>query len=380
MSIIVEYEQREAKQSERLDSEVQRHIECLRRLRTNIEDRDAMRGRKEQYRYHKAQMEKEKEEFDKRKAAAKVESRALAQASLSDLPADAAEPAGRGTKKDTRRNVQGTLTAVINSLDKLVDLERRISSLEKDSIYDRMDAAAGASEGAIGGGGAGPLPRTNGLQFSKRKTMPSANEPSRTMFAVRLAPKVGAGRQQLARTELAAGEYEAAEAELRACLEFEPQNASYMRDYARVLQHPSEEDMANFVRGGERSAWPHVEAIRASTAAEIALTEAAVALRGRAREIDERLRVLRATRTGEQQREDEEKVPRGEGSERNDGVARRKRRSDARGAPSGAADAFLQTKSVAQSDSATDRDVSSGEDDAHLGAGLSCAVESAAWH
>ena len=145
---IVEYEQREAKQSERLDSEVQRHIECLRRLRTNIEDRDAMRGRKEQYRYHKAQMEKEKEEFDKRKAAAKVESRALAQASLSDLPADAAEPAGRGTKKDTRRNVQGTLTAVINSLDKLVDLERRISSLEKDSIYDRMDAAAGASEGA----------------------------------------------------------------------------------------------------------------------------------------------------------------------------------------------------------------------------------------
>ena len=151
------------------------------------------------------------------------------------------------------------------------------------------------------------------------------------------------------------------------------------RDYARVLQHPSEEDMANFVRGGERAAWPHVEAIRASTAAEIALTEAAVALRGRAREIDERLRVLRATKTVEQ-REDAEKVPRGEGSERNDGVARRKSRSDARGAPRSAADDFLQTKSVTQSDSTTDRDVSSGEDDAHLGAGLSCAVESAAWH
>jgi hypothetical protein len=91
--------------------------------------------------------------------------------------------------------------------------------------------------------------------------------------------------------------------------------------------------------------------------------------------------VLRATKTVDEQREDEEKVPRGEGSERNDGVAFvQKRRSDARGAPSGAADAFLRTKSVAQSDSATDRDVSSGEDDAHLGAGLSCAVESAAWH
>jgi hypothetical protein len=35
---------------------------------------------------------------------------------------------------------------------------------------------------------------------------------------------------------------------------------------------------------------------------------------------------------------------------------------------------------ITQSDSASDREPSSGEDDAHLGAGLSCAVESAAWH
>ena len=146
------------------------------------------------------------------------------------------------------------------------------------------------------------------------------------------------------------------------------------RDYARVLQHPSEEDMANFVRGGERAAWPHVEAIRASTAAEIALTEAATALRGRAREIDERLRVLRATKTGERQREEKGEDTYGDRSESNDGVARR--RSDGVGAPRSAAD----DSCVTQSDSATDRDVSSGEDDAHLGAGLSCAVESAAWH
>jgi len=140
------------------------------------------------------------------------------------------------------------------------------------------------------------------------------------------------------------------------------------RDYARVLQHPSEEDMANFVRGGERAAWPHVEAIRASTAAEIALTEAATALRGRAREIDERLRVLRATKTGEQQREEKGEDTYGDRSESNDRVVG--------GAPRSAAD----DSRVTQSDSATDRDVSSGEDDAHLGAGLSCAVESAAWH
>ena len=36
----------------------------------------------------------------------------------------------------------GTLTTVLSSLDRLVDLERRICSLEKDSIYDRVEAAA----------------------------------------------------------------------------------------------------------------------------------------------------------------------------------------------------------------------------------------------
>jgi TAG lipase/steryl ester hydrolase/phospholipase A2/LPA acyltransferase len=144
------------------------------------------------------------------------------------------------------------------------------------------------------------------------------------------------------------------------------------RDYARVLQHPSEEDMANFVRGGERAAWPHVEAIRASTAAEIALTEAATALRGRAREIDERLRVLRATKTGEQQREEKGEDTYGDRSESNDGVGV--------GATARAPRSAADDSRVTQSDSATDRDVSSGEDDAHLGAGLSCAVESAAWH
>ena len=112
------------------------------------------------------------------------------------------------------------------------------------------------------------------------------------------------------------------------------------RDYVRVLQHPSEEDMARFVRGGERATWPHVEAIRASTAAEIALTDAAAALRGRSREFDERLRILEKTRGASEERDD-----------------------------------LFAT----QSDSASDLTRSSGEDDAHLGMGLSCAVGSAAW-
>ena len=155
------------------------------------------------------------------------------------------------------------------------------------------------------------------------------------------------------------------------------------RDYARVLQHPSEEDMAAFVRGGERATWPHVEAIRASTAAEIALTEAATALRGRAREIDERLRAEeKRTRSGERGANNLAGTARTASPSSGEENARGDRAGDiVDAARDGSGTCTPQDDSfITQSDSASDREPSSGEDDAHLGAGLSCAVESAAWH
>ena len=52
-------------------------------------------------------------------------------------------------------------------------------------------------------------------------------------------------------------------------------------DYLRILHQPSEEDMARFIINGEKATWPHVEAIRMTMAAEIAMQEAAAALRAR---------------------------------------------------------------------------------------------------
>ena len=139
--------------------------------------------------------------------------------------------------------------------------------------------------------------------------------------------------------------------------------------------------MAAFVRGGERATWPHVEAIRASTAAEIALTEAATALRGRAREIDERLRAEeKRTRSGE--RGANAGTARAASPSSGEENARGDRAGDiVDAARDGSGTCTPQDDSfITQSDSASDREPSSGEDDAHLGAGLSCAVESAAWH
>ena len=113
-----------------------------------------------------------------------------------------------------------------------------------------------------------------------------------------------------------------------------------VRDYWRILQQPTEDDMARFIRDGERAAWPHVEAIRLTMAAEIALQEAAAALRARQRKASARRSVgnewARGGVGGGGGRGGGERVVEGGGA----------------------------TSTLA----------------AHFGAGLSCAVETATWH
>jgi hypothetical protein len=100
------------------------------------------------------------------------------------------------------------------------------------------------------------------------------------------------------------------------------------------------------------------------------------------REIDERLRFER-TRVGERVLNAgtaSTAASPSEVSEENGGIANRAGdvgdvARDGSGTCTPQDDSF-----ITQSDSASDREPSSGEDDAHLGAGLSCAVESAAWH
>ena len=111
-----------------------------------------------------------------------------------------------------------------------------------------------------------------------------------------------------------------------------------VRDYWRILQQPTEDDMARFIRDGERAAWPHVEAIRLTMAAEIALQEAAAALRARQRKASARRSVGNEWARG--------------------GV----------GGGGGGGERVVEgggaTSTLA----------------AHFGAGLSCAVETATWH
>eukprot|EP00614_Pseudopedinella_elastica_P013666 CAMPEP_0172583976 /NCGR_PEP_ID=MMETSP1068-20121228/3548_1 /TAXON_ID=35684 /ORGANISM="Pseudopedinella elastica, Strain CCMP716" /LENGTH=245 /DNA_ID=CAMNT_0013377979 /DNA_START=6 /DNA_END=739 /DNA_ORIENTATION=- len=113
---VTAYALEEKRKEERLESEIERHIENLRRLRGKVAERGAAKERKAAYKH-----------------AAK------------SLKADQAMVGVVGGKKggesgapDGRTVAKSTLTTVINSLDRLVELEKRITGLENDSLLDRM--------------------------------------------------------------------------------------------------------------------------------------------------------------------------------------------------------------------------------------------------
>jgi len=132
---IKEYERREAAEEERLDSEVQRHISCLKNLRQNLQKREETRNRNMEY---------------------KLGKQALAQTANASAPGGSQQP-----ETQPKQQISGTLSKVIHSLDKLVELEKRISNLETDTS---------------GGNG--------GVGFAKKKTHGNLGEPTKTYYAV----------------------------------------------------------------------------------------------------------------------------------------------------------------------------------------------------
>jgi len=144
---IKEYERREALEEERLDAEVQRHISCLKNLRQNLKKREETRNRNLKYKIDKA---------------------ALAQTANNNSANYSAEP-----ETQPKQQISGTLSKVIHSLDKLVELEKRISNLEHD---------------------------TQSVGFAKKRTHGNVGEPTKTYYAVHVKsnrdklPRIGGAK------------------------------------------------------------------------------------------------------------------------------------------------------------------------------------------
>lgn len=126
--------------------------------------------------------------------------------------------AGKAGPGQEGRKTVGTLDTVLGSLDKLVELEKRISSLEKSNVYDDFratkqggaEASAGNESRLVGrrrnstrGGAAGGTSsnrrsnaarpdvgsRNRRLSFSKQTTEATIDAPSKTYYSVRVRQK-----------------------------------------------------------------------------------------------------------------------------------------------------------------------------------------------
>ncbi|GMF41385.1 unnamed protein product [Phytophthora fragariaefolia] len=175
----------------KLDDDVQRHIQHLRKLKESMTQREDMQRRRQQYR----------EKMRELQANGNV-SRPKIQPKGSNQDEDAA-----ALDKHDRSNsnsiyhraamAAGGKTAldnanVVNSLDKLMELEQRIRHLEDAGLaVDDLDDARDGSTSSRTAGAKQPN-AASGLRFAKRKTNGGLHEPSKTVYAVTGASKMRA--------------------------------------------------------------------------------------------------------------------------------------------------------------------------------------------
>jgi len=160
---ILKYEEQQRVEEERLEEEVQRHVKSLQRIKTNLKEKEEMRRRTMIYR-------------TKRKALLAP----LGMGNSNDAGRDefSLPPVNGPVTPDMGRSgpggMQGTLSKVINSLDKLVDLEKRIARLETDA--DGTDEHGGGS-------------RRTQLKFKKGRQEATPTQSARNVFTVREVPR-----------------------------------------------------------------------------------------------------------------------------------------------------------------------------------------------
>mmetsp|Transcript_22727 Transcript_22727/g.33206 ORF Transcript_22727/g.33206 Transcript_22727/m.33206 type:complete len:513 (+) Transcript_22727:216-1754(+) len=166
---VLKYEQKELSDSERLTTQVERHIETLRTIRSKLEDRIELKGRIGEYRDWK-------KEFMHKKNAV------MSGKTLQSLTPPASGTHTQSTEKQRTLGSGGgsrDLATVLDSLNKLAQLEARITSLEKDSenMFDKMKRTEESSQREA---------ERTALQFKKKRAADPLGKGSvKTVYALR---------------------------------------------------------------------------------------------------------------------------------------------------------------------------------------------------
>lgn len=154
----MEYEKAEQEKSDRLGNQVERHIATLNKIRSKLEARAELQSRTEEYR-------------EWRKEFSSIKQDVLNGKTISPEKARVTTPKKETMMSSTR---SGELATVIDSLQKLADLENRISTLEKDNVFERLKKA---DEDQL-------LKERQALEFKKKRSVDPLSHTVRTVYAV----------------------------------------------------------------------------------------------------------------------------------------------------------------------------------------------------
>jgi hypothetical protein len=170
---ILNYEKREREEEERLEEEVQRHIESLQKIKQNLRNKEEVRRRTIVYREKRKALQNSRGHYETSASESGGLPPGILQAGGQQPESDGFALAGLAGVSG-QGPMQGTLSKVINSLDKLVDLEKRISRLETDVGPDSPV-------------GDNTQKRTR-IKFTKRRAESQGKIPARNVFSVTEVP------------------------------------------------------------------------------------------------------------------------------------------------------------------------------------------------
>lgn len=133
---VLKYEQQEVKNSDRLTEQVERHISTLRTIRSKLESKLELKERINEYRDWKKDFSHKKGAVMNGKTLASLNTTRVSKSAQQEKTGDLTLGGG-GQSKGKGAGTQ-ELATVLDSLNKLAQLENRITDLETNNVYQKM--------------------------------------------------------------------------------------------------------------------------------------------------------------------------------------------------------------------------------------------------
>lgn len=196
-NFIIELERREIEKQEHMAKQVESHIHTLRKLRNKIEQKADVKQRSDDYRSWQRQFSSKKNAVMLGKTISDYEAEMRAKSvnefgessTMYQSEEERIDNEIRGFNDSMRKHHQtksGTeLTNVLESLNKLAELEKRITNLESDNKYDQMVQSEKV-----------PANARVSVEFQKKRVPLGQNGPVGVVYAAKKVDKTVKARQK----------------------------------------------------------------------------------------------------------------------------------------------------------------------------------------